>query len=978
MEPYDTTQHMHVQNLHTTLTAKRYLDLDEFDDSSHVASKRACLQPQYSLSESSLLSAGFQTYTIDPNVDIDSDLNIAPNFDLNIDPNFDINFSVETAEVTDISSFEDQMDTSGDATPCSTQEDIMSTSPGTCNINSTAANVPAIVEPSEPDTCFGLIVATATSSFKGHEGATNAPVTLEALETKVKLSSQDTQRYARIINNATLAKIFREFTIKADAKLVTPTNSRKKTSKKEVKSFRLPVDCPVRIVLYGLATDQYTIGNILGNAGFYFQHPLPSEYDSNMQYCNPHYLLRPGSQLPTLEEDSVTGCDRKVESDLLNASNKGRFMRLVDEASEIILRTSIEPSSRLKSTLKEHQISALAWLTEIEAGRIRDGSQSLWEPLSGPGPVNEYRHKITGNRKASPELAPGGVLADEMGLGKSLSMLALICSSLDIMETQKREGEEMRPRRSWTTLIVTPKSTIHNWQQQCESHINPGSIKIAVYLGSGRKKLQQDNFQNSDIILTTYETMRIDWEKKGYLFTSQWYRVVLDEAHHIRTRSSQTFRAACEIQACYRWCLTGTPIHNSLDDFAALLSFVGVPIFMKKNLFDFWITRPIKEKQSYGLRQLGLLIKGTCLRRTKKMIELSHPLPDRREKTTWVELTPRDRNLYSFFEKEAANIASGSYRHNNGHSNSNDRQNNNILKLINFLRLICDHGEQLLPQSAVEIWSAEGDKTVDWQSLQELQVACDMCGLKIDNTQGWSSNELDISYPRVICEACHTSTRENGPGIKFTNPDNSMPIPNGRESLCSAAKIRAAQQSPKLKALVDHLRQEQVLPSHCISNQPIKSVIFSSWAKMVDLTQQCLEANGFVCARIDGQLSLEGRSKAIKRFNLDLKCTVMLATIGSAAEGIDLTAANNVHLLEPHWNPMIEAQALDRVHRIGQSREVLVTKYVTKDTIETYVQWIQKEKLRLIQESLDSQDISQVDISDQRWKELRACLRCER
>ncbi|KAL7784188.1 SNF2 family N-terminal domain-containing protein [Trichoderma afarasin] len=968
MEPYDTTQHIHVPNLHTTPTAKHYLDLDEFDDNGHVASKRACLQPQYSLTESSLPSAGLQTYAIDPNVDI--------NFDLNIHPNFDIKFSVGTAEVTDISLSEDQMDTGSDATICSTQEDIMPTSPDTCNINSTAANVSAIVESSEPDTCFGIIIATATSSFEGYKGATHTPVTLEALETKVMLSSQDTQRYAGIINNATLAKIFREFTIKADAKLVTPTNSRKKTSKKVFQTFRSPVDCPVRIVLYGLATDQYTIGNILGNAGFYFQHPLPSEYDSSMQYCNPHYLLRPGSQLPTLEEDSATRCDRKMESDLLSASNKGRFMRLFDEASEIILKTSIEPSSRLKSTLKEHQLFALAWLADIEAGGVREGCPSLWELLPEPGPTNDYRHKITGNRKANPELAPGGVLADEMGLGKSLSMLALICSSLDAMDTQRNESEETQPRQSWATLIVTPKSTIHNWQQQCESHIHPGRITTAIYLGSGRKSLR-DGLINSDIILTTYETMRRDWEEGGPLFKMQWYRVVLDEAHHIRTRNSQIFKAACEIQAWYRWCLTGTPIHNSLDDFAALLTFVGVPIFMKKNLFDFWIARPIKEKQSYGLQRLGLLIKGTCLRRTKKMIELSHPLPDRREKITWVELTPRDRKLYSFFEKEAANMASGSYRHNNGHPNANDRHNNNILKLINFLRLICDHGEQLLPVSAVEIWSAEGDKIIDWQHFQEFQVTCDMCGLKIDNSQGWSSVDLDTSYPPIICEACRASTREIGPGIESKNPDNLIHIPNGRESPCSAAQIRAAQPSPKLKALIDNLRQEQFLPGHGISNQPIKSVIFSSWTKMVDLAQQCLEANGFVCARIDGQLSLEGRAKAMKQFNLDSTCTIMLATIGSAAEGVDLTAANNVHLLEPHWNPMVEAQALDRVHRIGQSREVLVTRYVTKNTIETYVQWIQKEKLKLIQQSLDSQDVSQVSFNDQRWKELQTCLRCE-
>lgn len=113
MESYDPTQYIHVPNLHTTLTSKHYLDLDEFDESGHVASKRACLQPQYSLTESSLPSAGLQPYNI--NLDID------PDFDLNIDPNFDSNPNVETAEVTDIFSFEDQMDTGS-----STQEDIMS------------------------------------------------------------------------------------------------------------------------------------------------------------------------------------------------------------------------------------------------------------------------------------------------------------------------------------------------------------------------------------------------------------------------------------------------------------------------------------------------------------------------------------------------------------------------------------------------------------------------------------------------------------------------------------------------------------------------------------------------------------------------------------------------------------------------------------------------------------------------------------
>lgn len=244
---------------------------------------------------------------------------------------------------------------------------------------------------------------------------------------------------------------------------------------------------------------------------------------------------------------------------------------------------------------------------------------------------------------------------------------------------------------------------------------------------------------------------------------------------------------------------------------------------MKKNLFDFWIKRPIKEKQSYGLRQLGLLIKGTCLRRTKQLIESSHPLPDRREKTTWVELTPTDRNLYTFYEKEAATIASGSYRYNSEHPNSGDRRNSNILKLINFLRLICNHGEALLPWSAVEDWKTAGDKSMDWQNFQEPQAACDMCGLKIDDSQNQYSIDLDISSPQIICKACCCiSTGESGVEIEPTNLDHSMLISNRREDSCSAVKPRPSQQSPKLKALIDNLRQEQSLSSQCTSNQPIK------------------------------------------------------------------------------------------------------------------------------------------------------------
>ncbi|CCF39113.1 hypothetical protein CH063_10031 [Colletotrichum higginsianum] len=78
--------------------------------------------------------------------------------------------------------------------------------------------------------------------------------------------------------------------------------------------------------------------------------------------------------------------------------------------------------------------------------------------------------------------------------------------------------------------------------------------------------------------------------------------------------------------------------------------------------------------------------------------------------------------------------------------------------------------------------------------------------------------------------------------------------------------------------------------------------------------------------------------------------------------------------MEPHWNPMVEAQAIARVHRIGQTRPVMATRYVTRNSIEEYVRWIQEDKFRLIARSLNSDDVWQKDVDNERWKKLNHFL----
>jgi SNF2 family DNA or RNA helicase len=173
--------------------------------------------------------------------------------------------------------------------------------------------------------------------------------------------------------------------------------------------------------------------------------------------------------------------------------------------------------------------------------------------------------------------------------------------------------------------------------------------------------------------------------------------------------------------------------------------------------------------------------------------------------------------------------------------------------------------------------------------------------------------------------------------------------------------------SAKVRALLDNLRREQSSDKPALV-PPKKSVVFSSWTRMLDLVLQALQSNGFVCERIDGQTSLRDRSRALQRFTHDPECTVMLASIGSIGEGVNLTMASYVHLLEPSWNPMAERQAIDRIHRIGQTRKVSTTRYITRNSIETYVQWIQQSKLCLINQTLNWSETSPSSIDEQRLK----------
>jgi len=103
----------------------------------------------------------------------------------------------------------------------------------------------------------------------------------------------------------------------------------------------------------------------------------------------------------------------------------------------------------------------------------------------------------------------------------------------------------------------------------------------------------------------------------------------------------------------------------------------------------------------------------------------------------------------------------------------------------------------------------------------------------------------------------------------------------------------------------------------------VKTVIFSQWTKYLDIVQSRLDREGYTYCRIDGTMPAGQRDVALQDLESKPECTVMLASLGVCAVGLNLTAASQIVLSDTWWAPAIEDQAVDRVHRLGKCRGLI-------------------------------------------------------
>ncbi|SCZ99378.1 BZ3500_MvSof-1268-A1-R1_Chr7-2g09506 [Microbotryum saponariae] len=149
----------------------------------------------------------------------------------------------------------------------------------------------------------------------------------------------------------------------------------------------------------------------------------------------------------------------------------------------------------------------------------------------------------------------------------------------------------------------------------------------------------------------------------------------------------------------------------------------------------------------------------------------------------------------------------------------------------------------------------------------------------------------------------------------------------------------------------------------------VKSVVFSQWTSYLDRLGDALSSERIKYGRLDGSMDRDARSRAMMAFKTDPACEVLLVSLRAGGVGLNLTAGRRVYLMEPFWNPAVENQAVDRIHRLGQTMPVQTVRFVIKTTIEENMRKIQKRKLDLANMSV-KKTLSKAELLQQRKEEL--------
>ncbi|KAF2188977.1 hypothetical protein K469DRAFT_702667 [Zopfia rhizophila CBS 207.26] len=760
---------------------------------------------------------------------------------------------------------------------------------------------------------------------------------------------------------------------------------------------------------------------------------VAEQYDQKSKAKNGD-LGEPGSSPLSDEAEAEEG--EELEQDQLDS--------LYKKAQSFDFNTpEMEPADTFAMDLRKYQKQALYWMMgkeKDETPKHKEVSMHpLWEEYQWPKQdvdnmpvpivddqtmfyVNPYSGELSLEFPKQEQNCLGGILADEMGLGKTIEMLSLIHShrteptpsDSGTMNSLPRlpKNSSAVERAPYTTLVVAPMSLLAQWQSEAEKASKAGTLKVMVYYGSEKstnlQKLCCDaNGANApNVIITSYGVILSEFNQvaamdgnrgsHGGIFSLDYFRIILDEAHYIKNRQSKTAKACYELSAKHRWVLTGTPIVNRLEDLFSLVRFLKVEPWSNFSFWKTFITVPFESKDFIrALDVVQTVLEPLVLRRTKDMKtpegEALVPLPPRTIEIDKIQLSQEERDVYDHIFMRAKRVLDA-----NADAGTLLKSYTTIFAQILRLRQSCCHpvltrnktivadeedaalasdltnglADDMDLQSLIERFTSEGDQDVNKfgahvlkQIQDEADAECPICSEEpmVDQavTGCWHSAckqcLLDyISHQRdkgIVprCFNCreptnardvfevvrHDHLSEDG-NLRSDSLDDGTP--SGSQAPRISLRRIGIAGSAKTQALLTQLKAVRRL------DPKTKSVVFSQFTSFLDLIEPALTRDHIPFLRFDGTMAQKQRAAVLNEFTNSTKPYVLLLSLRAGGVGLNLTCAQRVFMMDPWWSFAVEAQAIDRVHRMGQENEVKVTRFVVEGSIEEKMLRIQERK----------------------------------
>ncbi|GAX83731.1 hypothetical protein CEUSTIGMA_g11156.t1 [Chlamydomonas eustigma] len=821
--------------------------------------------------------------------------------------------------------------------------------------------------------------------------------------------------------------------------------------------------------------------------------PLPHQQASASSTPAPAHNIHPG--LLALRNNSSNSQSAGVVNGASTQQNQAVMKSLLENMQSSNGNAEMEPPPRsLTMSVMKHQKLALAWMLQRELsgcgpkGGFLADDQGLGKTVSTislmvthlPGTTDDLQVQFK-EKKLKMEV---DVDAGEVGPSSGAQLNQDAACGLVEEEQDYTHAATLSSSKPLSdlpyggTLVVCPTSVLHQWAREIREKVSPlAGFSLHVYHGKERHS-EAILLARYSAVLTTFSTLAGEapaQEKQnvrikkqgsanapitlddddegggpsskpnarkvpksgGVLYHVHWHRVVLDEAQSIKNHRTLCAHAAWGLHAQYRWCLSGTPIQNTIEDLFSYFKFLKYSPYNEQSSFKHLIKDKISANPDAGYKLLQAILQPVLLRRTKASKLNGEPIINIPPRELELAQPQFSRDEASFYQQIQLEGAKQLKEDESSGSSGRRSQYVNILYSLLKLRQACNHpwlvkgirgkgGSRTGKPSSSDLAAAKKLPSDVRQGLLESllhplmqcpvcmdvpedpvvsicgHVYCKQCASSQLEGSGQDDEFCCVSCSRVLrgphiynaaaLEACSVGSPKQKQHKPLQHKQQAEWVSSSKidRLIALLEVVRTQNESRNMAAVIPQAGLSTVLATKSKSDarlagalkrlgpvgsaphppaassssaltsfpgseahRPEKVIVFSQWTAMLDLLEVPLNIHKFHFRRLDGTMTVPAREKAIIDFETCNDVMVLLVSLKAASLGVNLTVANHVVLMDLWWNPTVEEQAIDRAHRIGQTRTVKVTRIAIKDTVEDRILALQEQKRQMVFSALN-------------------------